>query len=46
MTRGPGWVDDYIDVLTTGFAGVPGAFVPKPGRFGAISSSRAFVPHS
>ena len=26
----PDWVDDYIDVLTTGFADVPGAFVPKP----------------
>jgi ribosomal protein S18 acetylase RimI-like enzyme len=26
----PDWVDDYIDVLTTGFADVPGAFVPRP----------------
>ncbi|MBI2254012.1 MAG: hypothetical protein HYU58_05290 [Proteobacteria bacterium] len=26
----PDWVEDYTDVLTTGFADVPGAFVPKP----------------
>ncbi|WP_320498486.1 GNAT family N-acetyltransferase [Dongia rigui] len=26
----PDWADVYIDVLTTGFADVPGAFVPKP----------------
>ncbi len=26
----PEWVDDYIRVLTSGFADVPGAFVPRP----------------
>ncbi len=26
----PDWVEDYITVLTTGFADVPGAFVPRP----------------
>lgn len=26
----PDWVDDYIEVLTTGFTDLPGAFVPKP----------------
>lgn len=26
----PGWIDDYIRVLRSGFAGVPGAFVPPP----------------
>ena len=26
----PDWVDDYIRVLTSGFADVPGAFVPRP----------------
>ena len=26
----PDWVEEYIRVLTSGFADVPGAFVPKP----------------
>jgi ribosomal protein S18 acetylase RimI-like enzyme len=26
----PNWVEDYISVLSSGFADVPGAFVPKP----------------
>nr|WP_298684395.1 GNAT family N-acetyltransferase [uncultured Dongia sp.] len=42
----PDWIEAYIEVLTTGFADVPGAFVPRPEeirRYLAQSNIRARI---